>query len=473
MGRAFPLCHIACQDKIFYRPRQSWETSLYRLVEENYEEFERVYPDRYQAKYGLWRPAIRKAAYEYLQCGDLREGFARVRCPDCGHNLFVAFSCKQRCICPSCHQKRTLVTSINIADNICAPVPHRQFVFTMPKRFRLYFRYNRDLLRKLPALAWETTIEVIRTVLDRDDVVPGMVAAIQTHGQLSNWHPHLHCLMTYGAFTSDGTFIPLPDALSSTPFLQVWQAKVFRLLFDEGRISREVIDQMRSWKHSGFSVDTSVALDAGDTAGLQRVAAYMIRCPFSLDRILSISDDGKVVYRAEKAECQPFPALGDVKLLRGISRNFEVFDPLDFLAEITQHIPDPGMQMLRYYGWYSNKARGRRARTGSDNVASGEGIAIDDEDTPYSKLCRMHWAASIKRVYEVVPLKCPECGGTMAIISFIEKREQPDVIEKILKHCGLWDRPAVRAPPVKDQSHDEQPVLDLEYVDEDEFLMAL
>jgi len=90
--------------------------------------------------------------------------------------MFVGFSCKQRCICPSCHQKRTLVTAINIAENICAPVPHRQFVFTMPKRFRLFFRFDRDLLRKLLRLAWETVLEVCRAVLDRNDVAPGMVA---------------------------------------------------------------------------------------------------------------------------------------------------------------------------------------------------------------------------------------------------------------------------------------------------------
>lgn len=77
---------------------------------------------------------------------------------------------------------------------------------------------------------------------------------------------------------------------------------------------------MRSWRHSGFSVDKSVALVAGDTPGLERVAAYMVRCPFSLDRMVSVSDDGKVVYRAEKADCQPFPILGDDKLLRGVSR---------------------------------------------------------------------------------------------------------------------------------------------------------
>ena len=62
----------------------------------------------------------------------------------------------------------------------------------MPKRFRLYFRFDRDLLRKLPNLAWETTLEVYRAVLGRDDVVPGMVAGIQTAGRLSQWYPHLH-----------------------------------------------------------------------------------------------------------------------------------------------------------------------------------------------------------------------------------------------------------------------------------------
>jgi len=47
----------------------------------------------------------------------------------------------------------------------------------------------------------------------------------------------------------------------------------------------------------------------------------------------------------------------------------------------------------------------------------------------------MTWAALIKCVYEVDPLKCPKCGGEMRIISFIEEAA---VIEKILRHCGLW-----------------------------------
>ncbi len=54
----------------------------------------------------------------------------------------------------------------------------------------------------------------------------------------------------------------------------------------------------------------------------------------------------------------------------------------------------------------------------------------------------------IKRVYEVDPLSCPECecGGQMAVVAFIEPPRE-DVIEKILRHCGLWRSSAARAPP--------------------------
>lgn len=45
--------------------------------------------------------------------------------------------------------------------------------------------------------------------------------------------------------------------------------------------------------------------------------------------------------------------------------------------------------------------------------------------------------------YAAKPLLCVRCGGAMRIIAFID---QPDVIEKILRHLGLWPHPA-HAPP--------------------------
>ena len=40
---------------------------------------------------------VEQGFYRYLDCGDLYNGFARVKCKDCGHEYLLAFSCK--CCC--------------------------------------------------------------------------------------------------------------------------------------------------------------------------------------------------------------------------------------------------------------------------------------------------------------------------------------------------------------------------------------
>jgi hypothetical protein len=52
-----------------------------------------------------------------------------------------------------------------------------------------------------------------------------------------------------------------------------------------------------------------------------------------------------------------------------INPNFEILGPTDFLAAITQHIPDKGVQMVRYYGWSSNKMRDRKGPDGLTRLA--------------------------------------------------------------------------------------------------------
>ena len=194
-----------------YRPRDPRASDLWRLMDRHFETFRRVYDERFQAKYGFWRPIVERSVAAFLSCGDLHEGFARVRCPGCGHEMFVAFSCKQRCTCPSCHQKRTLLTAIHVAEQVCAPVAHRQVALTIPKRLRLHTRFDRKLLGGLCSCAWKCIQAEVRRLLGRDDVVPGMVAAIQTHGELLHWHPHIHTLVTCGAFTPEGEFLEVPE----------------------------------------------------------------------------------------------------------------------------------------------------------------------------------------------------------------------------------------------------------------------
>ncbi len=94
------------------------------------------------------------------------------------------------------------------------------------------------------------------------------------------------------------------------------------------------------------------------------------------------------------------------------------------------HVPNKGEQMVRYYGYYSNVSRGQRKKQNQDGLIP----CILEPEEP-SKEYRKNWARLIQKIYEVDPLTCPKCQGRMRIISFIEDDE---IIQRILKHLGLW-----------------------------------
>ncbi|MDY6905465.1 MAG: transposase [Thermodesulfobacteriota bacterium] len=112
-------------------------------------------------------------------------------------------------------------------------------------------------------------------------------------------------------------------------------------------------------------------------------------------------------------------------------RDQKVFSALDWLAQLTTHIPNRREHMARYYGYYSNKSRGQRKKADQDD----EIASIIESDLP-NKTFRKSWARLIQKIYEVDPLLCPKCQGEMKIISFIEEQA---VIKQILQHLGLWE----------------------------------
>ncbi len=191
-----------------------------------------------------------------------------------------------------------------VAEEVCAQVAHRQFVFTIPKRLRTFFRYDRSLLGELCQAACRTLCAVYQRVSGRSDGVPGVIGAIQIprgREDLVHWHPHIHVLSSEGVFLPDGSFVALAK-VATEPFLKLWEHEVFKLLLAKGKITEEVVQNIRSWKHSpppprlrragGFSVDQSVRLEAGDREGIQRLMQYFLRCPFSQARMIQVTDEG-------------------------------------------------------------------------------------------------------------------------------------------------------------------------------------
>ena len=184
------------------------------------------------------------------------------------------------------------------------------------------------------------------------------------------------------------------------------------------------------------------------------------------------------MYRAQKGDCRRFPTPASRDLAGGASRNFQVFDALDFLAELTQHIPDKGEHLVRYFGWYSYRRRGMHAKEASTGEVKIDRRLVGEARSAAkakSSGTASSWAALVKRVFEVDPLECPHCGSRMKVVWFIERRQR-DVVEKILRHCGLWEGPlrtlaTARAPPNTAESHrDASEPRELQLVLDPEFL---
>ena len=185
-----------------YQPRKSQNSQYYRCVENHFEELEQVYDEVFPKKYGFLRPYVKKVIYRYLDCGILHNGFARVKCGECGHEYLLAFSCKRRHFCPSCHQKRVVEFGEWLCEEVLKAVPHRHFVFSIPKILRRYFLYDRKLLSDLSRCGWESLKLFLKETVSEEDAVPEAVIAIQSFGDFLGFNSHLYVLSTMAVFVA-------------------------------------------------------------------------------------------------------------------------------------------------------------------------------------------------------------------------------------------------------------------------------
>jgi len=58
--------HKTSSKKSFYRPRNHEASPFFKVVQDHFDAFEKVYPERYQEKYGFWRPVIRTSIDKFL-----------------------------------------------------------------------------------------------------------------------------------------------------------------------------------------------------------------------------------------------------------------------------------------------------------------------------------------------------------------------------------------------------------------------
>ena len=194
--------------------------------------------DRLLEHYGFFRPIIAHPVERFLACGAPREGIARYECPKCLQNMAVPFSCKTRLFCPTCHEKRTLLWIESIQEQILLPVSHRFWSFSIPKRLRPYFMWNRKLLSLLVTAAPKN----VRICSLSSPSLPKFK-------QCAFWN--------IGVMT------------------ELFRLELLTLMVKRKVLPMDVADNLMSWQNSGFHVYATEPFDPADTQTLTNRIAYL------------------------------------------------------------------------------------------------------------------------------------------------------------------------------------------------------
>ena len=118
-----------------------------------------------------------------------------------------------------------------------------------------------------------------------------------------------------------------------------------------------------------------------------------------------------------------------------------VLSPMEFVGRLAALVPSPRINLTRFHGVFSPRSRLREfvvpEKTADDAAQAGQ---------CRNKVYSMTWAQRLKRVFAIEIERCENCGGRVKIIASIE---DPEVIEKILKHLGQDEASQTRnrSPP--------------------------
>ncbi len=382
----------------------------------------------------------------------------------------MAFSCKNRGLCPSCAGRRMADSAAHLRDSVFPAVPVRQWVLTLPMQLRFLLAWRPKLIGLTLTLFLRSLFAWQRRCARRQGIskpLCGAVTCIQRFGSALNLNLHFHTLVPDGVFFEDSEgnvqFHPLPPPtvpdleklarrliprllkkLAAEPAQTEdadWMHLLTRYLQSQSSRAAPTMDRPRGLRifAEGFSLHAGVCVSDLDGDALERLARYCARPPLSLHRI-AVDPDGQILYRAKHSA-------------PGAARRLHM-SPTQFLGRIAALIPPPRSHLVRYHGVFAPHSR-HRARIVPDHSKRPSPTPTTPPDTtsphtlPPSR-SRLDWASLLRRVFAIDVLHCDRCGGRRQLLSMITEAR---TAQKILNHLGMpaqapFQSPARAPPPI-------------------------
>lgn len=315
-------------------------------------------------------------------------------CDRCGHSQPSYNSCRNR-HCPKC---QSLVGAKWVEERMARLLPVHYFhvVFTVPSSLRPVFRRNQRAMYKL---LFEATTKTLLTLGDDEKRLGaqfGITAVLHTWTRELEFHPHLHCIVTGGGLSPDGTTWVAARRKYLFPVKVL--SRLFRGLFLDGLSRLHAAGDVRIDGDLHALLDPLYGAEwvvyakrpfGGPDHVFKYLGRYTHRVGISNQRLLSFDHRG-VCFATKNG--------------RTIT-----LAPQEFIRRFLLHVLPPGFVKIRHYGLFASgnvPTRLAAARSLFPAPASPPPAPTDVEH-PTDEI---EWQVRLLRLTGIDVTRCPRCG---------------------------------------------------------------
>ena len=317
-------------------------------------------------------------------------------CENCGYQRPVYNSCRNR-HCPSC-QSLTQARWMEGRLARLLPTDYFHVVFTMPDKLLAGIALrNRELFFDALFAAGSQTLLQLGEDEKRLGAQLGLTAVLHTWTRDLRFHPHLHCIVTGGGLTRDGT------RWKSTPQGYLFPVRVLSKLF-RGKLVAALDNAVRSGRLSLGEVDWAITKDelyrtkwvsyakepfAGPESVYQYLGRYTHRVGLSNHRLQSVTNQA-VTFRTRDEKTATLA-------------------PDEFIRRFLLHVLPHRFVKIRHYGLLAPGNVNSRLATARKLL---EAARTSHAPAP-APTKPIDWRELLLRLTGVDVTRCPVCGGPL------------------------------------------------------------
>jgi len=372
----------------------------------------------------------RKLISDMHSCRTAAMGGHLYSCTECDFEQPQYNSCQNRS-CPNC-QALKQAKWIAEREERLLPVGHHHVVFTLPSELRTLVLYNQRKLYKLLFNSVSKTLSILAK--DIFGAQLAVTAVLHTWTRQLSFHPHVHCIVSGGAFRFqtrdqisewiDLTKYLLPVARMKALFRAQFLAGLHKLQ-DDNQIrlpEKEKGNENKSdWWQLIHSLPDEWVVHIEAPLGisshiLSYLGRYTHQIAISNKRLINVTDN-KVTFHVREGEIC-------------------TLNVTEFIRRFLLHVLPHGFRKIRHYGLYApSNVKGRLEQAREILIAQATQEHDSTEPEDLTKGCVEQsldygnddpkWVQQLRQLTGKDPLLCPRCQLARMVCTGIIPRGPP------------------------------------------------